>query len=139
MRSAKLAFVLATFAILLAPVAAHATGGQGGPATIVAPQYRIKNGYAKQLISQVATDLHGRYGRGWSVELRPGQGGPIGAGTTLTFKAKVNWGKGPHIMTATGGVAPLIAVPDVTGTINMQKAPGAPKGKARVTVLSPQR
>lgn len=135
MRSVKLALALTAFAVLLSPVARA-----NGPVAIPAPQYRIKPATAKRLVSQVATELHGRYGRGWTVTLAPPQfpNGPIG-GSSLNFKATVNWGKGPHIMTATGGGAhTLIAVPDVTGTIYMGKAPGAPKGKARVTVLGPR-
>ena len=123
MSSLKPTLVAVALAFLLVPAVAAANR-----AGVVAPQYRIKTSYAKQLVSSVATELHGHHGKGWSVSFRPASTpGPIG-GATVAFRAKVKWGSGPHI---------AIALPEVTGVINLQKAPGAPKGKQRVTVLSP--
>ena len=126
MRPAKLA-AFALGLVLCASAAARADApATSGPVGIPAPQYRIKPGYATQLVAKKAEQLHGRFGKGWKVTLSAGQG-PIG-GSSLKFTARVNWGKGPHIM---------IAVPQVTGTVNMRKAPGAPRGLDRVTVLTP--
>lgn len=110
--------------------APHA-GGSSGPVTIVAPQYRVTPSYAKRVIRGVAGDVTNQRSAGkWNVTfLSPGPHAPIGSGATSSFRASWQWNTtGNHI---------ALAVPDVEGSFNWQKAPGAPKGAARVTVTSP--
>jgi hypothetical protein len=134
MRSLKLAVVLGSFAVLLVPVLAHA---EQQAARIPAPQFRITTAYAKRLVAERATQMHGRHGKGWTVSLNPPRSGQIG-GSTLEFRAKVNWGRGIHIMGAgQPQMTPQLAVPEVVGVIDMSKGPGAPKGQKRVSPLAP--
>lgn len=108
---------------------AHGSAG-GGPVGVTAPQYRVTPAYAKRVIRSVAGDVTGqRAGAGrWDVSFSVPAHGPVG-GPTSNFHAQWTWtGSGPHI---------ALAVPDVQGSFNWQKAPGAPKGKARVNVSSP--
>ena len=114
---------------LAAHGSAPATGG--GPVGIVAPQYRVTTGYAKRVIKAVAGDVTNQRSSGkWNVTfLAPSPHGPIG-GPTSNFRASWQWNNNgtPHI---------ALAVPDVEGSFNWQKAPQAPKGAARVQVTSP--
>jgi hypothetical protein len=80
----------------------------------------ITDAYAKTLVvKKVKTDV-GKYP--WKVNLVSGV-----SPSSKLFVAKVNWGKGPHIM---------IAVPNATGTVNMVKAPKAPVGIKRVQLFA---